>query len=58
MGKQVVTISGRTIRPEAQASPDLADEAIVVIEELLGKLPREVVSEVQAARQQRLSGIR
>eukprot|EP00884_Botryococcus_braunii_P019375 jgi/Botrbrau1/6120/Bobra.331_2s0015.1 len=54
---RVVTISGRTIRPEAQASPDLADEAIVVIEELLGKLPREIVSEVEAARQQRLSGL-
>lgn len=53
----MVTISGRTIRPEAQASPALADEAIIVIEELLGKLPREVVSEVLAARQQRLSGI-
>ena len=37
LGK-VLTISGRTIRPEAQASPTPADDARLAIEEFLSKV--------------------
>ena len=40
---QVVTISGRTIRKEAQARPELSEMAIEKINELLAKVPEESV---------------
>lgn len=47
---QVVTISGRTIRPEAQASPAAAEAAIGHIDALLAILPREQVAAAEAQR--------
>ena len=47
---QVVTISGRTIRPEAQASPAAAEAAIQHIDELLKILPADEVAAAAAAR--------
>ena len=38
---QVVTISGRTIRKEAQAQPELSEVAIEKIDELLAKVPED-----------------
>lgn len=37
LSSQVLTISGRTIRPEAQASPDAAGEAEAAIDAFLAK---------------------
>ncbi|EIE25710.1 hypothetical protein COCSUDRAFT_46344 [Coccomyxa subellipsoidea C-169] len=49
----IVTISGRTIRKEAQASPELAESAIRKIEDLLASLPQEVVEKAKELRAQR-----
>ncbi len=49
---QVVTISGRTIKKEAQADPERARVAIACIETLLNKLPKE---ELARAAQLRLA---
>ncbi len=48
-----MTISGRTIRKEAQASPELAESAIRKIEDLLASLPQEVVEKAKELRAQR-----
>jgi len=50
---QIVTISGRTIRKEAQASPALAESAIRKIEDLLASLPEDVVQKAKELRAQR-----
>ena len=47
---QVVTISGRTIRPEAQASPAAAEAAIQHIDALLSILPKDQVAAAEALR--------
>ncbi|KAK9915753.1 hypothetical protein WJX75_003647 [Coccomyxa subellipsoidea] len=52
----IVTISGRTIRKEAQASPELAESAIKKIEDLLASLPQEVVERAKELRSQRRIG--
>ncbi|CAL8469903.1 g9445 [Coccomyxa elongata] len=49
----IVTISGRTIRKEAQASPELAASAIRKIEDLLASLPKDVVDKANELRAQR-----
>ena len=49
---QIVTISGRTIKKEAQADPERARVAIARIETLLDKLPPE---ELRRARELRLA---
>jgi hypothetical protein len=56
VGMQIVTISGRTIRKEAQASPELAESAIKKIEDLLASLPQEVVERAKELRSQRRIG--
>eukprot|EP00955_Chlamydomonas_euryale_P114226 366260-Chlamydomonas_euryale.AAC.33 len=38
----VLTISGRTIQGRAQVDPELANDARNAIEEVLGKVPKEV----------------
>ena len=53
---QIVTISGRTIRKEAQASPELAESAIRKIEDLLASLPQEIVERAKELRSQRRVG--
>lgn len=50
---QVVTISGRTIRKEAQVQPELSDIAIRKINELLAKVPEESVRRAEDMRAQR-----
>ena len=50
--RQIVTISGRTIRKEAQADPERARVAISRIETLLDKLPSE---ELRRAKELRLA---
>lgn len=50
---QVITISGRTIRKEAQASPDRADEAIRHIDDLLSQLPAADTAKATAFRKAR-----
>ncbi len=52
-GAQVITISGRTIKNEAQASPERAEAAIDRISALLDRLPRDLVAKGQDIRQQR-----
>lgn len=53
MRAQIVTISGRTIRKEAQASPALAESAIRKIEDLLASLPQDVVQKAKELRAHR-----
>ena len=50
--REVVTISGRTIKKEAQADPERARVAIARIETLLDKLPKD---ELRIARELRLA---
>ena len=50
---QIITISGRTIRKEAQASPEYAENAIVRINDLLGLLPQQKINEAQELRKAR-----
>ncbi|KAK9818083.1 hypothetical protein WJX72_006851 [[Myrmecia] bisecta] len=50
---QVVTISGRTIRKEAQASPERAEHAIQQIDALLNQLPKNVLSHAEELRSSR-----
>ncbi len=45
-----MTISGRTICPEAQASPAAAEAAIRHIDELLAVLPPDAVAAAAAVR--------
>eukprot|EP00195_Chlamydomonas_chlamydogama_P005781 CAMPEP_0202901364 /NCGR_PEP_ID=MMETSP1392-20130828/14212_1 /ASSEMBLY_ACC=CAM_ASM_000868 /TAXON_ID=225041 /ORGANISM="Chlamydomonas chlamydogama, Strain SAG 11-48b" /LENGTH=183 /DNA_ID=CAMNT_0049587913 /DNA_START=191 /DNA_END=742 /DNA_ORIENTATION=- len=52
LGK-VLTISGRTIRPEAQASPQVADEARRAIEDFLAQVPKDVYGAAQEFRVKR-----
>lgn len=47
---RVVTISGRTIRYEAQHEPEIAASAIHSIEALLSQIPSDVLDKVQRAR--------
>ena len=50
---QVITISGRTIRKEAQAAPDRANEAIGHIDDLLTQLPAVDTAKAVAFRKAR-----
>ena len=50
---QVVTISGRTIRKEAQAQPELSEVAIEKIDELLAKVPEDSRQRARDFRAQR-----
>lgn len=50
---QVITISGRTIKKEAQASPSLAEDAIGKIDDLLNMLPKSEIESAQQLRQSR-----
>ncbi|PNW81769.1 hypothetical protein CHLRE_06g259450v5 [Chlamydomonas reinhardtii] len=50
---RVLTISGRTIRPEAQAGPEAAADAEAAISGFLGKLPAPLLDEAQAFRVER-----
>ena len=50
---QVITISGRTIRKEAQASPKYAQAAIDCIEKLLAACPQDEIDRVQDMRKSR-----
>ncbi|CAK0779428.1 hypothetical protein CVIRNUC_004772 [Coccomyxa viridis] len=49
----VVTISGRTIRKEAQAQPELSEVAIEKIDELLAKVPEDSKQKAHDFRAQR-----
>ncbi|KAG2429388.1 hypothetical protein HXX76_011153 [Chlamydomonas incerta] len=49
----VLTISGRTIRPEAQAGPEAAAGAEAAISGFLGKLPASLLDEAQRFRVER-----
>ena len=51
--RQIVTISGRTIRKEAQADPERARVAIARIETLLDKLPNEELRRAKELRSAR-----
>ena len=50
---QIITISGRTIRKEAQASPDYAENAIIRINDLLDLIPQQKIDEAQELRKAR-----
>lgn len=50
---QIITISGRTIKKEAQANPQYAETAIQRINDLLAMLPQEKVDEAQQLRKAR-----
>ena len=50
---QIVTISGRTIRKEALAGPELAESAIRHIEDLLALVPEGDKKSAEAARARR-----
>ena len=52
---QVITISGRTIRKEAQASPKYAEAAIEAIEKLLAACPQQDLDQAQNMRKSRLN---
>ncbi len=52
---QVITISGRTIRKEAQASPKYAEAAIEAIEKLLAACPQQDLDQAQNMRKFRLN---
>lgn len=53
---RVLTISGRTIRPEALASPEPAKEATESISQLLDRVPEGDLSKAQAFRVARANG--
>ena len=53
---QVITISGRTIRKEAQASPEFAENAIEKINALLDMLPKEDLERAHEIRKARRAG--
>jgi hypothetical protein len=55
---QIVTISGRTIRKEAQASPERADVAIRQIQELLDRVPEEAIRRCEEFRSQRKPAVK
>lgn len=50
---RVLTISGRTIRAEAQDSPQAAQEAEAAIEKFLAQVPQELLAGAQGFRLQR-----
>lgn len=50
---KVITISGRTIKNEAQASPEYAVTAIDKINDLLALLPDSAIDEAQQTRKGR-----
>ena len=52
---QVITISGRTIRKQAQASPEFAQAAIDKIEKLLAVCPEEDLAKAQEMRRARIN---
>ena len=54
---QVITISGRTIRKEAQASPAVAVNAIGRINDLIALLPKASVESAEKARISRQSQV-
>ena len=53
---QVITISGRTIRKQAQASPEFAQNAIDKIEQLLAVCPEQDLAKAQDMRKARVKG--
>ena len=53
MTLQVITISGRTIKNEAQASPEYAVAAIDKINDLLALLPETEIDDAQKLRKNR-----
>jgi hypothetical protein len=53
---QIVTISGRTIRKEALASPLLSDVAIRRIQDLLDRVPDDAIKRCEQFRKQRRNG--
>ncbi len=50
---QVITISGRTIRKEAQADPEIAEHAISCIDKLLSICPEQDIRNAQELRKVR-----
>ena len=52
---QVITISGRTIRKQAQASPEYAEAAIECISRLLAACPQEDLDRAQQMRKARMN---
>ena len=52
---QVITISGRTIRKQAQASPEYAEAAIECISKLLAACPQEDLDRAQQMRKARMN---
>lgn len=52
---QVITISGRTIRKQAQASPEYAEAAIDCISRLLAACPQEDLDRAQEMRKARIN---
>ena len=50
---QVITISGRTIRKEAQADPEIAEHAISCIDKLLSICPEQDIKNAQELRKMR-----
>lgn len=50
---QVITISGRTIQRQAQASPNFAEAAATRIDELLAALPQNLVARAKDIRAKR-----
>lgn len=50
---KIVTISGRTIRIEAQDSPERAEKAILQVEALLAKLPADALEMAKETRRMR-----
>lgn len=52
---QVITISGRTIRKQAQASPEYAEAAIDSISRLLAACPQEDLDRAQQMRKARIN---
>ena len=49
----VITISGRTIRKEAQADPEIAEHAISCIDKLLSICPEQDIRNAQELRKVR-----
>ena len=54
---QVITISGRTIRKEAQADPEIAEHAISCIDKLLSVVPEQDIKNAQELRKMRLKAV-
>lgn len=53
--QQIVTISGRTIKEQAQTSPEFAADAVSRIDKLLAALPQELVARAKELRTRRMA---